>query len=310
MSRGKEVTGIRISYSSSTTFQGCQRKFFYQKVAKEDIDPDVDDDGKALRIGKAFHYVLELCHHHKSLLKPDHYKKSFIENQVDSRGEQGLIVAMVKKYLELHLKSNLGIKGIEVMIGDEKNFIGYIDVILADKNGNWWIVDLKTAARLQASLLSRLSRDPQLNVYAKFVKEVARKCELDVEKFQGVRYRVTTKATIKCGQKETLKEFAKRCYDRIESYDIAIGKKDLIPDEVWENFMRMLKEMRALEGKNEEDVPQNFGHCESYFKPCHYWSRCYGKTFTENAEQYEIFDTDNIPDLTVEESADNDLDFF
>jgi len=311
MSRGEETSGIRISYSSSNTFQGCQRRFYYQKVAKVDFDPDFDDDAKALRIGKAYHAVLEYCNHSKMALLPAHFIQSFTENSVSSHTEQGLIAGMVRKYLNLHARSKLTVEGIEIKIGNEVDYIGFIDVVLADVNKNWWICDLKTAARLNASLLSRLSRDPQLNVYSHFAEEVAEKCGLDINKFQGVRYRVTTKATIKCATKETIKEFAKRCFDRIEAYDIAVPKKDLIPEKVYARFMTLLKDMRALEEMPEEKVPQNFTHCESYFKPCPYWSRCYGKTFTTNAEQYVIYDTDNIPDLTMEASSggDDDLDF-
>lgn len=309
MSRGKEASGIRISYSSSNTFQGCQRRFYYQKVAKVDFDPDFDDDAKALRIGKAYHAVLEYCNHSKQAVKPEHYKKSFEENDVSTPTEQGLIAGMVRKYLDLHAKSNLSVAGIEIQIGNEIDYIGFVDVVLIDKNGNWWICDLKTAARLNASLLSRLSRDPQLNIYSYFVEEIAEKCGLDLSKFMGVRYRVTTKASIKCNAKEKIGDFAKRCYDRVEAYDIAVPKADLIPEKVYARFMQLLDEMRELETTPEEEVPQNFTYCESYFKPCPYWSRCYGKTFTTNAEQYEIYDTDNIPDLTTEASSEEDDDF-
>ena len=152
------------------------------------------------------------------------------------------------------------------------------------------------------------SRTPACPCSLKFL-EIAEKCGLDIDKFKGVRYRVTTKASIKKSQKESLKEFSKRCLDRIESYDIAVPKEKLIPEKVYAHFMSLLKQMRALEGKEEDEVPQNFTYCESYFKPCPYWSQCYGKTFTANAEQYEIFDTETIPNLTVEPSEDEDLDF-
>jgi len=312
MVKGKQISGIRISYSSSNVFQGCQRKFYHQKVRKTEPDTDRIDDGKALRIGKAFHEVLELCKHSNSILSNSHYKKSFQNNEVDNPTEQGLIVAMVRKYISLHERTNLKVVGIEIEIGDRINYIGFIDVVLADVHGNWWIVDLKTAARLNTSLLSRLSRDPQLNIYSYFANEVAEKCKLDLEKFQGVRYRVTTKSSIKKNPKESFSGYVKRCSDRMESYDIAVPKDKLIPKKVYAHFMNLLKQMRNLENISEEEVPQNFTYCETYFKPCEYWSQCYGKTFTENAEQYEIFDTDNIGDLTAHASnveEYEDLDF-
>jgi hypothetical protein len=305
-----EVKDLHISYSSSNTFQGCQRKFYYQKVAKVTPDSDREDDGKALRLGKAFHQALELCKHDKKAKSNDIFKKAFNDNLVDNRNEQGLVVAMVNKYLEFHSRTNLKVVGIELEVGDRINYIGYVDVILADDNGNWWIVDLKTAARLNTSLLSRLSRDPQLNVYAYFAEDIADRLGLDIEKFQGVRYRVTTKATIKMGAREKFPEFVARCYDRIESYDIAVPKDKLIPEKVYKHFMVLLGQMRKLSTKNEEDVPQNYTYCETYFKPCEYWSQCYGKTFTENAELYQILDSDTVGDLTVAViDNDDDLNF-
>ena len=310
---GEVTENVRISYSSSQTFQGCNRKFYYEKIRKFDHDPDCDPDTKALRLGKAFHEVLEFCHHHKSLLKLEHFQKAFKNNGIDTPTEQGYIHAMVRKYLKLHLMSNLGIKAIEMKVGNSVDYLGFIDAVMGDSRGNWWIVDLKTAGRLSEALLSRLSLDPQLNIYSYFKAAIAKEKGLDVDKFRGVRYRVTTKPQIKCGAKEKLKDFVQRCMERIESYDISIPANELNPEFAYNRLMGLLDEARALQEMDEKDISQNYGYCESYFKPCPYWSRCYGHTFTAAAERHILYDSTNCPDMTKQEHENvqetDDLDF-
>lgn len=296
---GAQAQRLRISYSSSNTYQGCNRRYYYDKIMKPKWDPDYTDNAKALRIGKAFHETLEYCLHDVQQLTRNHLGRAFENNNVDDPTEQGMIYAMVQKYLKLHRKSGLRVVGIELEIGDD-DVIGYIDAILMDANGNWWIVDLKTAAKLSNSLLSRLSKDPQLNIYSYYRGQVSDQLKIDPAKFMGVRYRVTTKSTIKLGKKETMNEFAKRVYERIESYDIGVLAKDLNPTGVHNHFMALLGKMRSMELIPEKDIPQNFTNCESYFKPCPYWSRCYGSTFTNAAAKYVAFDSDSVPNLTTE----------
>ena len=296
---------MRISYSSSNLIQGCQRRFWHEKIAKTDHDPDYKDDSTALRLGKAFHRVLEDAEHAKANLSNDIFNKSFNDNLIDSRTERGYIVAMVHKYLVLQERSGLQARYCEVEIGNDK-YIGFIDVIMTDINLNWWIVDLKTAARLSGSLLSRLSRDPQLNLYSAFINQIAEKCDLDPSRFAGTRYRVTTKPTIKLGKKEEFKDFIARCFDRIESYDIGIPAKDLNPRDAYKHIMGLRDLAGKLSVTPEEKIPQNFTYCETYFRPCPYWSNCYGCTYSAAAEQYVIRDTSDIYDLT-EPDQDEDL---
>lgn len=299
---------MRISYSSSNTFQGCNRKFFHEKVRKTPADPDYEDNTTALRLGKAFHQVLELALHKKERLKKEFFQSAFDDNDILSDTERGYIRAMVHKYLQLHVASQLEVRVVEVEVGND-DYIGFVDAIMYDSNGNWWIVDLKTAARLNGSLLSRLSRDPQLNVYAHFRGQIARMLSLDADKFAGVRYRVTTKPTIKMSAKESFTDFTKRCFDRVESYDIGIPARELNPDGVYAHFMQLLDRMNEVAEMDEEKIPQNFTYCETYFKPCPFWSRCYGRTFTDAAAQYKIYDTSNIKPLTQDVVEEDELSF-
>ena len=294
---------MRISYSSSSLFLGCARKFWHKKVRDTPIDPDCEEDTNALRVGKAFHQILEECNHERSKCTSAIAMKSFEENDVLEQTQQGMILGMVDAYLKLHEAQGLKVIACEIEIGDD-NLIGFVDAIMEDENGGWYIVDLKTAARLNNSLLSRLSKDPQLNIYSYYVPQISRMINLDPAKFKGTRYRVTTKATIKKNRKETLKEFIARVRERVEAFDIFIPAESLIPEQTHKSFMDILEKMHQVAELPEEKIPQNFGYCEQYFKPCEYWSRCYGKTFTDAAKQHVLTTVHNATKVTSEEDDD------
>jgi len=295
---------MRISYSSATLFQGCKRKFWLKKKGAP-IDFDASEDTTALRVGKCFHQILEDCNHDRGMMKAYTVKQAWEDNEIESDTHKGLILGMCQKYLDLHELQGLTVIGCEMEIGDE-NVIGYIDAIMADKDGRWFIVDLKTAGRLNNSLLSRLERDVQLNLYTYYADQVAKQYGLDMAKFAGTRYRVTTKATIKCGARESLLDFSKRCKDRVESYDIFVPATSLIPEETWENVMSVREEAEEVLELLEHKVPQNRGYCEQYFKPCEWWSRCYGKPFTTAAQSLKLCNTTNAKPV-VGKCEDDDL---
>lgn len=291
---------LRISYSGSNTLLGCERRFYYEKVKKVDYDPDYVDNSHALRMGKAFHQILEECSHGEIRCTNKIIEKALYDNEIDSQTDKYSLIAMVKKYIPLHRKSGLRCVAIETEVGNGEDYIGYIDAIMVDREGGWWIVDLKTAGQLSPSLLSRLCNDPQLNLYSNFIDQLSGTHGLEVEKFLGVRYRVTTKAKIKLGSKETPEQFVSRVMDRIESFDIGIPASDLDPKGAYSRLMSLLERARGLETKEESEITQNFSNCESYFKPCPYWSNCYGATFTAAKDKYSIFDSTNMPDVAGE----------
>lgn len=291
---------MRVSYSSSQTYLGCQRKFYYEKVRGYDPDPDHDENTLALRMGTCFHDVLEAAAHSRSRLKNRYFLQAFKDNEIYDETNQGYIYAMVARYLKMHEKSGLTSIAHEVEIIDD-DFRGFVDSVMVDSYHNWWIVDLKTAKQLQASLLPRLSKDQQLNIYAFYSEEVAKIVGIDPDLFAGVRYRVTTKPGIKKNKKENFLEFKKRCFERCESFDIGISKDDLSPEQTYLAFMRLLDQMRELEVMEEDAVPQNFGYCESYFKPCPFWSRCYGKLFSAQRNKLIMYDSSTMVDLSMDD---------
>ena len=301
---------MKISYSSSTTYLGCKRKFWHKKVNKTTLDPDAEVNTQALSLGKAFHKVLEDCGHNRKKISSTLFHNACETEGVSAIRDKSLVWAMVRKYLDLHIKSGLTVKTCEIEIGDE-NVIGYIDAIMIGPDRTWWIVDLKTAGRLNDSLLSRLNFDPQLNLYAHYADKVAQALDLDLDKFMGVRYRVTTKSQLKGRKDEDMGSLSKRMYEAIESYDIPIHKSKLSPEKTFNSLMAIKEEIdNEVVDAPEQYIPQNFSYCEQYFKPCEYWSRCYGDTFTRCASKNSISSSQDMKpvDSVVEEDTEYDDD--
>jgi RecB family exonuclease len=288
--------GFKLSNSSAGVFRGCKRRFWHKSIAKTEKDPDFDDNSKALVIGRIYHRVLELAEHERDNLADFMLHAAANENDCSDSQILGLVWAMVDKYLELHEKSGLKAVAIEIPVTDDK-VIGFVDVILKETDGHWWIVDLKTAATLSKSLLGKLKQDPQLNLYSYFAEDIAKAHGLDLDKWSGIRYRVTTKSTARIRSNENITSFSERVARTIEAYDIAIPKADLNPGLAYDQIMDIYKEVEVLKTLPESSVPQNFGYCEQYFKPCPYWSRCYGTTHTDSGKDVPIFNSQDMPDV-------------
>lgn len=273
----------RLSYSSANLLKSCSQRYVYYKVDQVDQDPDFNNDTKAFDVGKAFHHVLEHSNHEEININ------SLCEEAVGNyqlEHEEGLLVkAMVFKYLKLNKAS--GLKAVFCELGlTTDSFIGFIDAIMVDPEGIWWLVDLKTAARVSDDTYVRLHKDTQLNLYASFVDHIAETLELDPKKFGGIRYRVTTKSKAKPKATESDGAFIKRIYSTIKSYDFIVPAKLLKPKEFFKDHMKLhTKSMKLRSGK--EKPMKNYAACFSYFRPCPYWSKCHGAMYTEGVETME-----------------------
>lgn len=276
-----------LSYSSLTTFLGCNRRYFHKKIAKAPIDSDVEEDLLSFEIGKWFHRVLEVTEHELDGVTQAGVRSIGEEFRLDVDEYLLMIVAMLKSYKSMHKKAGLKATHFETVIETE-DFYGIVDVILQDGEGNWWIGDMKTAATHNKMMIPSLTRNAQLSLYALHHKELAKSLGLDPEKFKGCRYRVTTKSKSVKRSNETDAKFVERLLDTVKSYDYIIPKEMLDTD-----IIRGIHESAVahMELNSEEtfanlptavkdSYPQNFNNCLNFFRPCEFWSRCYGKNYT------------------------------
>lgn len=271
------TTPGQMSYSSASQVLGCPRRYFYRKIKKYDQDADAPDD-LHFRFGKAYHHALEKCLHTPTQHHVSHVEEGCALNGL-GKPEVIKISSMLISYFQLHLKSGLHCVGVELKVENDK-LQGYIDAVMKDANGYWWIVDLKTSSRVKVEdLVKKLADDFQLNLYAAFADQVAEKFGLDPAKFMGCRYRTCQKPDLVVRDIDTADSYHKRnpqmCVD-IEVPVSAMNPADAVKQAEIAYALSL-----DLAQRDEADVPKNTKDCMAYFKPCEYWSRCYGAPYTQ-----------------------------
>lgn len=274
---------IKLSYSSATLLKNCSQKYYLYKVAKVPKDPDAAEDNEAFNVGKAFHYILEESNHTENRLGEllAEAVKSF---EVEEHA--AMIHAMLLRYLRLHQNSKLKVVKCELAVMNDI-FEGFIDAVMSEDSGAWWIVDLKTARTLADTTIARINHDTQLNLYSYFYKEIGEALGLDPEKFAGARYRVTTKSSLTQKAKEDYNAFVLRTAANIKSYDIIIPKEKMVMEDTYRNHVKLY--YRAQNLFNGGEAPEkNMSYCDSFFRPCEYFSQCFGKTFTESKASAQV----------------------
>lgn len=271
----------QLSYSSMKTALTCARKYWHSKVANTPKDPDyVEPD--SLQIGKAFHWVLEQTNHEYS--NEILVVKAMNEFNVDP-SDKALLTAMLENYLEVHKLSGLKVVKCELKL-ETPNFVGFIDFIAQGENG-WWMGDNKTAARHDPSILPRLHKDPQLNLYAKFAPKIGETLGLKGE-FLGFRYRQTVKSKAKT--EKGLKEGT-------PTYDIIVPYKAMDPDTVWSNFLDVYTLVESLHAG--EVAKPNYSACMDYFKPCEYFSQCHGCLHSKGNPAIQVLTKESYEDANL-----------
>lgn len=276
----------QLSYSSMTLLKGCEQRYVHYKVLDTPVDSDCEVDQLSFIVGTSFHAILEWSEHQKPEKIGADLEKCVKDFNLPE-DQVGLVHAMVLKYLRLHRKSNLECVKCEYQISN-KSTIGYVDVIFKEKDsGKWWICDLKTAKTFWSTLPAKLPKDRQLNLYGYYYKHIAKDLGLDHHLFQGCRYRVTTKSSAKQRQYESYVEYVKRITDNnIKSYDVIIPKEKLSLQEVFNEHKSLHRRSLAL--RKGSEPTRNYGYCDTYFKPCPYFSQCHGDLFSNKSEDLEI----------------------
>jgi hypothetical protein len=280
MSEVVEVVKPRgLSPSSFSEYSACQRKWFLRKVLKAPIDSDATEDYSAFMVGKAFHKALEDTKH--SLTGYTHAQCVAVcaEFDVTDDSDVLMIYAMLGKYKELHAQEDMRVIACEVVI-DVPEFYGITDVVMQDTDGCLWIVDIKTAATFQQSMLATVSSHPQLNLYAKYFDQVAYAVGLKDAPFGGIRLRTTTKSKLIRKATESATEYIVRMSKGIKSNEIVVPKGSLNVAAISSQHLAAFAKTSTAKAEDIEKFPCNLGNCMAYFRPCNYYSRCNAHNYT------------------------------
>lgn len=262
------------------TLQSCEAKYCHNKVYNSPKDADYEESD-ALGLGKAFHGVLEK-NLHKSYSEQD-IISAMVEFNVPT-SDKDLLTTMLKKYVEFRVLSGIKVVKCELQITTH-NYNGFIDYIAVSGN-KWYIGDLKTTARHDESILSRLPLDPQLNLYAHFADQIDIVVpEIVGLEFAGCLYSQITKS--KAGTQKGLDAGVKV----VETF---VPIESMNPDMMWKLFEDA--QLRAEELHAGEAPKKNFGSCMAYFSPCQFFSQCHGSTFTDNRNKVKVTTLETLKD--------------
>ena len=268
-----------LSHSSANTLRGCEQKYVHYKVEETPKDRDFNDNQEHFLVGKAVHAILENMAHSWD-------EKEFWEwldkvtNGYEIPHLKELVAVLAFKLFKLNKKSGLYCVAVEYKILTEHT-LGYIDVVMADEDKNWWMVDIKTTSRRSDLTNNKLHNDYQLNLYAAHYKIVARDLGLDPKKFKGCRYRVVTKPKAKLKKNENILGYIKRILPMIEAFDVIVPLDNMNPEIILKRHRALWR--RAAKLHDGSEPGQNFAHCSSFFRPCEYWSQCHGEIYSDTS---------------------------
>lgn len=278
------------SVSRINTYLGCQRKWFHQYVAKSERDTAFD--ATHLNIGKAFHECLENDNHQPYVGK-DWYQKIgrnlCMKYRFDAF-EAAKILAMLITYKDAHAQSGLVPVSNELEVYDDL-LGGYIDALMIDeRRGGYWFVDMKTAASLQVSLREKLPHDLQLCTYVKLAEKALEQVPaLKGKRCLGALYRVTLKPGIKRKDKEAFWDVVGRCSSSV--HDFYIPYEAMALDRVRDILESVCIQLKVKTAKKSvAECAPNYGNCMAYNSPCVYWSHCHGKLHAEAGKVVDHID--------------------
>jgi len=305
-----------LTYSGIKTFRNCRR--MYDLRYNRCLVPIEEDETK--RLGSVFHKCMEMWYG-RDIGVPaeqvidgiqDYIDRSYPDRLVDDvqRKNWHLAVAMFRAYIGKYPSENFKVVAVEkefrcpIVNPDtscsSRTFMmaGKVDaIILID--GQYYILEHKTAANITGDYIERLPMDFQITLYSDYIGQ-----EMNL-KIAGILYNVVGKALLKQGRGETEAEFQERraaliaksksgkssAKRKIPEPDDAFQERlaekylddgmfhrerlfisrdqyDMLHSEVWELTQQLLLARRTGRWY------MNTDYCFHYNKPCSYFPIC------------------------------------
>lgn len=160
---------LTITYSSSTTFQWCPRRYYW-RYERGWSQAQVSD---ALAIGSLVHKGLETIHTDGYGAFDAAQEAIYTEAQQEGWTEEHALTAsfLTEQYTLRYSDEKFGWESIAVEpvfhvdIGDGLDFAGKIDWIVQNSDGDFWVVECKTAYKIDNDYLRKLPLDRQITLY-------------------------------------------------------------------------------------------------------------------------------------------------
>ena len=207
------------TYSMWSKFRNC-RKACEWRYLKELVPLERDP---ALAFGSVIHACLELWHRHRDLDRVlDHINVTYSERQGDERqrADWHLATAMMKGYAASYPKEEFEIVALEKPFegaiinpatgAASRSFslAGKVDGIVK-MNGQYFLLEHKTASLIDSGYLERLWGDFQIQLYCWYIEQTLG------WRISGIVYNILAKAKLRQRQGETEEEYQDRCDELI-----------------------------------------------------------------------------------------------
>lgn len=291
-----------VTYTALQTFKNCRRRFNWRYV--KELVPLRQDE--ALFFGTLIHNCLEIWHGARSR----DAVHAYLANCQASKTDLFSAAAMMDAYIREYAVERWSVVALEKAFvativnpatgAASRSFEmrGKVDGIVCEDGRNY-ILEHKTASRIDAAYLERLWTDFQSKIYAHFIAQ-----SLGI-KIHGVEYNVLTKARLTqrvgeteeafqeryaaaCAANKSGKSTAKRelpesdadfrarldeFYARPGTFHrerLYFSKDDFdeLRNELWELTQQL------IHARNRNAYYANSSQCFSWGKPCPYWKLC------------------------------------
>lgn len=323
---------INLSFSAWNRFRACPRSYENRYIKR--LIP-INQDDERLEFGSNIHKCLEFWYDPTSEISTqDRLKRiyEFIDNKYPHRiefnedGSPNLyydpaqkldhmkMTAMIDGYINLYPEENFEVIAVEQEFScnienpetqacsKRYKITGVIDGIVKDKEtGKLFILEHKTASKVDEEYLAKLPMDTQISLYCVFAEQVLN------QSISGIIYNVLVKTTMKPAAGETEEEFqiryqelckknksgkstaTRKIPETDEEFAIRLAQKYscensdkfyrqviYIPEALKNNLKKNLWAFTQslLSAKRAKFYPQNQASCFDYHRPCDYYDLC------------------------------------
>ena len=210
---------VKLTYTQLKTFRNCRQKYGWKYHAR--VRPIAEEDAN-LTLGSAYHACQELYWQGNPLDEILAAADSFFpdrESRPWKKQDWNLCRAMMTAYYlhhQMHDRLSFSTRNVELEFevpiinpatgAPSRTFCmgGKIDAVLDDTDGYMWLMEHKTASRVDANYLARLRMDFQIQLYAHYFEQTTG------IKPHGIIYDVAQKYVVKQAVEESESEFQQR----------------------------------------------------------------------------------------------------
>lgn len=280
---------ITTTYSMWSTFRNCRRRCWYRYV--EGLKP-IDRDPN-LHFGSVSHNWLELHHGGQS----DDARRSIqiAWPSPEDAPKRMMAEAMFLGYVRRYAAEPFQVVELEKVIEGpivnpetgriSRTFVlrGKVDGLIKI-DGDYWLLEHKTAGTIDGTYLDRLWADFQIILYSYYLT-------MNGTPIKGVLYNILAKTRIRQKKGETQDEFWRRLVAKYQEPEMFHREQLFIGNEQYDDLLHDLWDLTQayLEARKHNRWYKNPGNCFNWNRRCPYWPLCKGgDNEMTRANHYEV----------------------